>query len=93
MKSRRLNTVALTWLHGGHQVAPQYRNSGLRAARASANAASTSPVRHAIPSSCRTAPAAVFGTTGDGSGLRPSQAATQAATTMHDKTLDRIARG
>src|ERR1035437_4397622 len=29
MKSCRLNTVALIWLHGGHQTAPQYRNTGL----------------------------------------------------------------
>ena len=29
MKSWRLKIVAITWLHGGHQIAPQYRNTGL----------------------------------------------------------------
>ena len=41
MKSARLNTVALTWLQGGHQAAPQYRNTGFFSARALAKAAST----------------------------------------------------
>src|SRR5258705_10428253 len=48
MKSSRLNSVALTWLQGGHHEAPQYRNSGLCSERARANAESTSPANHAI---------------------------------------------
>src|SRR6266540_2555719 len=52
MKSWRLKSVALTWLHGGHHTAPQYRNSGLLSALAPTNAASTSPLRHAMPSAC-----------------------------------------
>src|SRR3569832_592379 len=52
MKSARWNSVAFTWLHGGHQTAPQYRNTGLPAARAPAKARSTSasepPGCHAI---------------------------------------------
>src|SRR5438128_5523166 len=52
MKSWRLKIVALTWLHGGHQTAPQYRNTGLLSALAWMNAASTSPLRQAIPASC-----------------------------------------
>src|SRR5215470_16835415 len=52
-KSWRLKIAAFTWLHGGHQMAPQYRNTGRRCTRASAKAASTSPLRHAIaPSLC-----------------------------------------
>ena len=51
MKSWRLKIVALTWLHGGHQIAPQYRNTGLFSARAAAKAASTSPFRQAMPAS------------------------------------------
>jgi hypothetical protein len=42
MKSMRLNSVALTWLHGGHHLAPQYTNTGLPCALACAKAASTS---------------------------------------------------
>ncbi len=52
MKSWRLNSVALTWLQGGHQTAPQYRNSGLLSDLAAAKAASTSPLRQAMPSAC-----------------------------------------
>src|SRR5271167_1540725 len=52
MKSWRLNRVALTWLQGGHQTAPQYRNSGLLSALAATNAASTSSLRQAMPSAC-----------------------------------------
>ena len=51
MKSWRLKIVALTWLQGGHQIAPQYRNTGLFSARAAAKAASTSPFRQAMPAS------------------------------------------
>ena len=51
MKSWRLKIVALTWLHGGHQVAPQYRNTGFPSAFAATKAASTSPLRHAMPAS------------------------------------------
>src|SRR5271155_108173 len=50
MKSWRLNRGALTWLQGGHQTAPQYRNSGLLSALAARKAASTSPLRQAMPS-------------------------------------------
>src|SRR5208282_148655 len=52
MKSCRLNSVALTWLQGGHHTAPQYRNSGLLSVLAATKAASTSPLRQAIPSPC-----------------------------------------
>src|SRR5438552_17043264 len=57
MKSWRLKSVALTWLHGGHHTAPQYRNSGLWSALAATNAASTSPLRQAMPSPCAAAAA------------------------------------
>jgi hypothetical protein len=62
MKSWRLKIVALTWLQGGHHVAPQYRNTGLPAALASANAASTSSLRQAIPDSSGAIAAGVAGT-------------------------------
>src|SRR5215468_9675440 len=42
MKSTRLKSVAFTWLHGGHHLAPQYTKTGLPCCLASANAASTS---------------------------------------------------
>src|SRR6266571_3441424 len=51
MKSWRLKSVALTWLQGGHHTAPQYRNSGLWSVLAATNAASTSSLRQAMPSS------------------------------------------
>src|SRR5450432_2452299 len=51
MKSWRLKIVALTWLHGGHHTAPQYRNTGLFSFFAAANAASTSPLYQAMPAS------------------------------------------
>src|SRR6185369_2568661 len=41
MKSWRLKSVALTWLHGGHHLAPQYMKTGLCSSRAAAKAAST----------------------------------------------------
>src|SRR5436190_24323018 len=52
MKSWRLNSVALTWLQGGHHTAPQYRNSGLLSDFAARNAPSTSSLRQAMPSAC-----------------------------------------
>src|SRR4029450_7921609 len=52
MKSWRLNSVAFTWLHGGHHTAPQYRKRGLLSDFAARNAASTSPLRHPTPSAC-----------------------------------------
>src|SRR6187397_1771473 len=59
MKSCRLKSVALTWLHGGHQSAPQYRKTGFDCARASPNAASTSAsvdaLRQAMPAASATA--------------------------------------
>src|SRR5271167_767132 len=64
MKSWRLNRVALTWLQGGHQTAPQYRNSGLLSALAARKAASTSPLRQAMPS-------AWAAKAGSGAGLLP----------------------
>ena len=42
MKSCRLNKVALSWLHGGHQAAPQYSSSGFLSLRAWVNARSMS---------------------------------------------------
>ncbi len=42
MKSCRLNSVALSWLQGGHHLAPQYSSTGLRSARACAKARSMS---------------------------------------------------
>src|SRR5262245_25313898 len=42
MKSTRLNSVAFTWLHGGHHLAPQYTKTGLPCCLACAKAASTS---------------------------------------------------
>src|SRR5258706_15171956 len=42
MKSRRLNKVAFSWLHGGHHFAPQYTSTGLRSLFARANARSMS---------------------------------------------------
>ena len=50
-KSWRLKMVAFTWLHGGHQTAPQYRNRGFPWTFAAAKAASTSPDCQAIPCS------------------------------------------
>ena len=41
-KSWRLKSVALSWLHGGHQLAPQYSSTGLFRALASAKARSMS---------------------------------------------------
>src|SRR5689334_1097144 len=32
MKSCRLNSVAFSWLHGGHHLAPQYTSTGLPSA-------------------------------------------------------------
>src|SRR4030095_17271120 len=62
MKSRRVKIVALTSLQGGHQTAPQYRKSGLFSLLARANAASTSPVSHAMAcSACGAAAATVSG--------------------------------
>jgi hypothetical protein len=41
-KSCRLKKVALSWLHGGHQVAPQYSKTGFFCSRAWAKARSMS---------------------------------------------------
>jgi hypothetical protein len=49
MKSGRENTVDLSCWQGGHQIAPQYSNSGLRAVRAASKAAPTSPPNQAMP--------------------------------------------
>src|SRR5271154_1467794 len=70
IKSCRLNMVAFTWLQGGHQTAPQYRNRGLLSALAATKAASTSSLRQAMPSAC----AAVAGP-GDGAAGAPFAAA------------------
>src|SRR5450432_4905188 len=51
MKSWRLKIVALTWLQGGHQTAPQYKNTGLSCFFATAKAASTSPLYQPMPES------------------------------------------
>src|SRR5258706_12281269 len=52
-KSGRENKVALTWLHGGHHTAPQYKYTGLPVCFASAKARSTSAsveaTCHAMP--------------------------------------------
>ena len=42
MKSVRLNSVALSWLQGGHHLAPQYKSTGFFSALASAKMASIS---------------------------------------------------
>src|SRR5215472_4005979 len=54
MKSWRLKSVALTWLHGGHHFAPQYMKTGLCSSRAAANAASTWA---SLAASCQAMPA------------------------------------
>jgi len=48
MKAGSLNRPALSWLHGGHQTAPQYSSTGLPLSAASAKASSTSPWRQAM---------------------------------------------
>jgi len=49
MKSARENTEDFNCWHGGHHLAPQYRNTGLFAARAASNASATPPSNQAIP--------------------------------------------
>src|SRR5271163_4196682 len=48
MKSGRVNTVAFNCWHGGHQLAPQYRNTGRFCALAEAKACSTLPENQAM---------------------------------------------
>src|SRR6476620_4297713 len=101
MKSWRLKSVALTWLHGGHHLAPQYTNTGLFSLRALAKAASTSASlaawRQAMPASaCSGAAlavgagaAAVVPVAGDaalGAGLSQATSASAAASVARTGT-------
>ena len=52
-EGRVLNRPALSWLHGGHQTAPQYSSTGLPLSAASAKASSTSPWRQAMADAAR----------------------------------------
>src|SRR4030095_2855005 len=87
MKSRRVKIVALTSLQGGHQTAPQQRKSGLFSLFARANAASTSPVSHAMACSACGAAAATLSVAGSAA-LGGGSDVFEQATSRRAKTSD-----
>src|SRR5512143_2690202 len=84
--------VAFTSLHGGHHVAPQYRNSGLLSALAFAKAASTSPVSQAITGSACAAAGTALAAADFASGVAAAVAVGASGVLEHAPTSNARAR-